>query len=514
MAKVDLVFRQVGERTSDISLDLAIRHIQPENVHLMADIRPFSECVNTMLRIPHDSDYVVYVDADCLILEDMRGFIDRCKTAYVDSYVSDRFRGRIHCGVHITRTDLVRRMAETEIPEDDLKYVLRPESRLRGIALREARMTKQFRNFDILHDHFQYYCHIFAKYALRELRSRTDVGLPKLNMAMQRWPRPNKEENDFTIARHAISYASTLCPKDSAPEDLDRFIQDLPDHAAREMARLGIAEKGPFTVAQLDSWLARNNERQIFGVRALKPKVFGIGLSRTGTRSLTDALQILGFDPMHYPLDPDTYNELANGQYDLTLLKHHDGITDITVAPYYAQLDKLYPDSKFVLTVRDKESWLRSCENHWVTSPAFKDTEDPDEAHLLTVRRFFRAATYGCYEFVPERFSWVYDQHVKNVIEYFKDTPEKLLVIDVCRGDGFEKLASFLERPMPCTPFPHTGSTFSKLAFAARLKEEERAKAKRAAEKILSFSDAGHHGAGHPGSPVSHLATENQLESA
>ncbi|WP_412545757.1 hypothetical protein [Maricaulis sp. MIT060901] len=131
-----------------------------------------------MLQIDHDCDYVVYVDADCLILDDLRAFIETCDAPYVDSYVSDRFRGRLHCGVHITRIDLVRRMAATEVPADDMKYVLRPESRLRNLAMKPMGVAKQFRNFDILHDHFQSYHHIFMKYALRELRSRTkDQGV-------------------------------------------------------------------------------------------------------------------------------------------------------------------------------------------------------------------------------------------------------------------------------------------------------------------------------------------------
>lgn len=485
MAKIDLVFRQVGERTSEVALDLAIRHIQPDNVFVMDDVRPFSECVTRMLRIRHDSDYVVYVDADCLILEDMRSFIDICRTAYVDSYVSDRFRGRIHCGVHITRADLVRRMADVKVPEDDLAYVLRPESRLRGIAMRSAMMNKQFRNFDILHDHFQYYRHIFAKYALRELRSRS-VELPRLNMAMQRWPQPNDEQDDFAVARHAIDYARRMCPPDRSPDEVEGFIRDLPEHAEREMAKLGIAEKGAFTMDQLDDWLARNNERQVFGARERKPKVFGLGLSRTGTRSLTTALQILGYDPVHYPIDPDTYNEIANGQYDLTLLKHHDGITDITVAQYYAQLDKLYPGSKFILTVRDKQGWLRSCENHWLNAPAFIETDDPELLSRLKVRQFFRASTYGCYDFEPERFSWVFDQHIKNVTEYFKDKPGRLLIMDVCAGDGFEKLAPFLDRPMPCTPFPHNGSAVTKRVSELRAMDEELADRARDERAIIA----------------------------
>lgn len=472
MAKIDLVFRQVGERTANVALELAIKHIQPDAVHIMDNVQPFAECVNQMLRIRHDCDYVVYVDADCLILEDMRGFIDRCRTAYVDSFVSDLFRGRLHCGVHITRADLVRYMSQVDIPADDLAYVLRPESRIRGIAMRAAMMSKQFRNFDILHDHFQYYRHVFAKYALRELRSRKEE-LPQLTMAMQRWPQSDGPHDDFAIARHAIDYARRHCPPDRSAADVDRFIQDLPHHAEQELTRLGVEEKGDFTLDELQDWLERNKQHKLFASRAPKQKVFGIGLSRTGTRSLNRALQTLGFDPLHYPLDGDTYTEIAHGQYDLTLLKHHDGITDITVSSFYAQLDKAYSDSKFILTVRDKKSWLDSCENHWRNSQAFEDTTDPERLRLLEIRRFFRATTFGCYDFQPERFVWVYDQHLKAVTDYFRDRPDQLLILDVCAGDGFDKLAPFMGRDVPCTPFPHSGSAVSQQVASVRASEAE-----------------------------------------
>lgn len=475
MTKVDLVFRQVGERTNAIALDLALKHIKPDNVHVMDDVRPFSECVNQMLRIRHDCDYVVYVDADCLILEDMRGFINQFDGAYVDTYVSDRFRGRLHCGVHITRADLVRAMAAVKIPDDDLPYVLRPESRLRGVAIRQGKLAKQFHNFDILHDYFQYYRHIFEKYALRELRSRAEEA-PRLKMAMERWPRCQGEVDDFAVARHAIDYARRECPAERSADEVERFIRDLPTYAVQEMAKLGVVEKGPFSLDQLEEWQAEHNETKIFGAHAPKPKVFGVGLSRTGTRSLNSALQMLGFNTVHYPTDPVVYREIANGQFDLTLLKHYDGVTDITVAPYYVQLDKTYPNSKFILTVREKNGWLNSCKNHWRNSPFDEETDDPQRKARLELRRFFRAATYGCYDFAPERFAWVYDQHVKNVMEYFKDRPDQLLVINVCAGDGFEKLVPYLNRPAPCIPFPHKGAEVTRQADAALAREERLAR--------------------------------------
>ena len=198
--KIDLVYRQIDERTRDVGLELALENVRPDEVHIINDVRPFTECVQQMLRIKHDCDYVLYLDADCLILEDMREFIESCDAAYIDAYVTDLFRGRIHCGAHITRIDLVRRMAAIEPPVDDIKYVLRPESRLRNLAMKPLRMSKQFRNFDILHDHFQYYRHVFAKYALRELRSRTDVQGRRLTMSMKGWPKPNCKVTDFSVA--------------------------------------------------------------------------------------------------------------------------------------------------------------------------------------------------------------------------------------------------------------------------------------------------------------------------
>lgn len=468
MAKIDLVFRQIDERTRAVALELAKRHIRPDAIHIIDDVRPFTECVNQMLRIPHDCDYVVYLDADCLILEDMRSMIETFDAAYIDSYVSDRFRGRLHCGVHITRIDLVRKMASIEPPLDDMKYVLRPESRLRNLAMKPLRMSKQFRNFDILHDHFQFYRHVFMKYALRELRSRNRVQRRRLDMAMKRWPESANGVDDFLVARHAIDYTRGLVPKTATPAEVHAFIEALPDHARAELDRLGIEEKGEFTMAELDAWLEKNEHRQQYGASDDKPKIFGLGLSRTGTRSLTGALQILGWDTSHYPIDEDTYTELANGQYDLTLLKDYDGLTDITTVPYYQQFDQAYPGSKFILTVRDKESWLRSCQNHWFNRPAFKQTDDPDEETHLLVRQLLRAAVYGCYNFVPERFSWVYDRHVRDVMEFFKDRPEDLLIIDICSGEGFEKLAPFLDRPIPAQPFPHKGNVLTQRVSEAR----------------------------------------------
>lgn len=181
-------------------------------------------------------------------------------------------------------------------------------------------------------------------------------------------------------------------------------------------------------------------------------KVFGIGLSRTGTKSLTISLNQLGFNIVHYPNDTKTLQELMAGNYNLSILQDCDGITDITTVSYYPQLDRLFPNSKFILTVREKESWLKGIEAHWHNKPVF-DT-NPENEDKMRLRRFLRLAVYGTYTFNADRLAYVYDLHHKNVMDYFKDRPESLLVLNICGGEGWEVLCPFLERSILQEEFP------------------------------------------------------------
>ena len=193
----------------------------------------------------------------------------------------------------------------------------------------------------------------------------------------------------------------------------------------------------------------------------MKNKIFGIGLSKTGTSSLSEALNVLGIHCIHYPDDAVTLHELRSGQYKLSLLEKYQGVADTPVVPYFAQLDKEYPGSKFILTTRDMDSWLESVRKHWETSPQFE--HEPLRKEFQT---FIRTAVYGCVEFNEDRFRYVYETHYNNVIKYFKDRPQDLLVIDICQGDEWEKLCAFLGVEKPDVPFPHANQWMHKLIKA------------------------------------------------
>jgi hypothetical protein len=191
-------------------------------------------------------------------------------------------------------------------------------------------------------------------------------------------------------------------------------------------------------------------------------KVFGLGLSKTGTSSLSEALNILGINTIHYPFDDVTYNELKDGNYKLSILQEYQGIVDIPVAPYYAQLDKNFPGSKFILTDRDLDGWLRSVEKHWELMmkwwhnfPEFKRFHE-----------FISAAVYGAIAFNVDRYQFVYESHEKNVREYFKNRTGDFLVMDICAGEEWNVLCKFLNMPVPDLPFPHANEWMHKLMEA------------------------------------------------
>lgn len=178
-------------------------------------------------------------------------------------------------------------------------------------------------------------------------------------------------------------------------------------------------------------------------------KIFGIGMPKTGTSSLNSALGILGVRSCHFPADPTTIQEIRTAHYRLSILDRYDALTDIPVPAIFAQLDSHWPNSKFILTVRDLDHWLNSCRNAPFNSPKAIPK-------MGSKRDFYRILLYGCVSFNEERFTWVYNKHLKLVRDHFSGAKaSQLLTLDIANGDGWEKLCPFLGVPIPDRDFPH-----------------------------------------------------------
>lgn len=163
-------------------------------------------------------------------------------------------------------------------------------------------------------------------------------------------------------------------------------------------------------------------------------KVFGIGLSRTGAQTLNDCLEMLGYRSHFVLIDDDLE----------ALLPRFDAFTHFPLVERYAELDRRFPDSKFILTVREREDWLQSCE--FRTSLPGAST-----ASLALLER-----VYGSETFDHSLFSDTYDRYHNEVKRHFAGRGGSLLILDLCGGEGFEKLCPFLGKEIPHEPFPHS----------------------------------------------------------
>jgi hypothetical protein len=179
--------------------------------------------------------------------------------------------------------------------------------------------------------------------------------------------------------------------------------------------------------------------------------VWGIGLTRTGTTTLNAALEILGWKSIHWP----TTHDLLYGDLPAA--------TDECVSAVYKYLDFRFPGSKFILTERDEEDWVRSTAKHRhdVLTPEYLHRlqfgRDASNERRYTEVVFTQMALYGTLPFDETKFRHGYRAYHADVAQYFADRPQDLLRLRICDGDGWEKLAPFLGHEVPSVPFPYEG---------------------------------------------------------
>jgi hypothetical protein len=182
-------------------------------------------------------------------------------------------------------------------------------------------------------------------------------------------------------------------------------------------------------------------------------KIFGLGLSRTGTTSLTKGLQILGYNALHFP----GIFSYKSGQLlpNFLISDQYDALTDTPVVRFYKELDTHYPDSKFIITIREKEAWLESCRKYFYPGRFSKDSM-PLSFLSSEVIYQLHMDIYGANEFKYEIFSKAYDRHYADVTAYFKGREDDLLVLDICdkTPDSWQKICTFLNKSVPNKSFP------------------------------------------------------------
>lgn len=171
-----------------------------------------------------------------------------------------------------------------------------------------------------------------------------------------------------------------------------------------------------------------------------KPKVFGIGMHKTGTTTLAAALKELGYD-VTGPFgvnDPEIGETMLDRA--LLLARQHEAFQDNPWPLLYRELDDAFPGSKFILTRRPTDEWLTSILRHF----GGKSTS-------------MREWIYGVGDPIgnEDRYRTIYDRHNQEVLDHFADRPGDLLVFEITKGAGWGELCAFLSVGQPPIPFPH-----------------------------------------------------------
>lgn len=177
---------------------------------------------------------------------------------------------------------------------------------------------------------------------------------------------------------------------------------------------------------------------------AVRMKVFGIGLNKTGTTTLNYCLRSLGY--RHLTHNAKALTDWTQGRKDdvFALIDQYDSFDDWPYPLMYRELHARYPEAKFILTVRrDAKSWLRSLKKHSLnTSPT----------------RHHRKMAYGFdYPFGHEQHHIdFYHNHNASVKAFFEEKGEQDRLLTLCweNGDGWRELAPFLGVPEPDEAIP------------------------------------------------------------
>jgi hypothetical protein len=180
-------------------------------------------------------------------------------------------------------------------------------------------------------------------------------------------------------------------------------------------------------------------------------KVFGIGFQKTGTSSLAEALEILGYRTNHgvfinhaekqrsLHIAPPLTNESVAAEA-LPLVADYDALTDNPWPLLYRELDAAYPGAKFILTTRDPQKWIVSLVHHF-------GERDSDVVEWIYGCRSVRGNEARCLE--------VYASHNNGVRSHFANRPGTLLEMDLDNAARWNELCAFLGKPIPRKSFPH-----------------------------------------------------------
>ena len=189
-----------------------------------------------------------------------------------------------------------------------------------------------------------------------------------------------------------------------------------------------------------------------------KQKVFCIGMNKTGTSSLQTLLSDHGYslgNQYEGEMLLKDFENLQNSKIKKYFSKC-DAHQDIpcSIPNFYKRLDLIYPNSKYILTIRDNpDIWYKSLTSFHSkifssdnNLPTVSELEKSDYCYkgwiLDCMRLIFNHPTVSLYN--KSEYIHIYLNHFKDVTEYFSSKPNQLLILNLSEKNGLQSISNFL----------------------------------------------------------------------
>ena len=178
-----------------------------------------------------------------------------------------------------------------------------------------------------------------------------------------------------------------------------------------------------------------------------KPKVLGLGLSKTGTKSLREALLFLGYS--NHSWSPTLLERWFAGDLEalLAVTDAYDCVEDWPFLAAYSELmDRYGASARYILTLRKNPNiWLDSMIAH---------AERIAPEHDVHRRMAFGYDNPKRYK---AEYLTYYDRHNDGVRAAIAERGLKHCFAELCweNGDGWSDLCKLIGRAPPDRPFPH-----------------------------------------------------------
>jgi hypothetical protein len=194
----------------------------------------------------------------------------------------------------------------------------------------------------------------------------------------------------------------------------------------------------------------------------MKEKVFCIGYNKTGTTSIGKMLSDFGYNVAPQRPFEDFYVKdltLKNKPSLFDLIEKYDAFQDIPFSKsnYYLKIYEKYPNSKYILTIRDAKKWFASLIRFHKKLGIPVDNKDS----FLKLNKNNKFYNYLIFLSQKEKIknkdelSWdmlydeshyisLYEKRNQEIINFFKEKPN-LLVIDLSKEKNDFKIRNFLD---------------------------------------------------------------------